>query len=170
MNSLLRKLLAWKSVWGERAKVPTDPFQAARDNQLNKGGKVDLAERAVFLNHTRQIAHDDVDAVRRWKKANLKGFEDVGSSKGEDDTGIVICDDYHHNDPTPPPPPSRAWPMALGLVLGGSLIAGAVALPTILDRLKPQEQRPQPNANTTIEKTSGFILDLPGAGKQGDGK
>lgn len=167
MTSLLHKLLAWRAALGEKAKSHLDPFQAAQDNQLNKAGKIDLAERAVFLDHLKEIAHDDVDSVRRWKKANMKGFEDVKGKGGDDDTGnIIVCDDYHNNDP-PRPVSSKgsSWPLALGLTVAGSLIGGGIAAKPVLDYLKtpavvqqPQQQTP---GNTTIEKKSGFILDLP---------
>lgn len=173
--SLLRKLKLWKDVFGPHSKGPLDPLQAAQDSLLNKSSKLDLAERAVMTQHLADIAHDEIDAARRARARSGLG-PTMPADKPDDMGNIIVCDDFHQNDPPRPPlpQPSRAWPMAAGIALGGGLIAVALALPSILDRMKQPQPQPvqaqpepakpaQPGGTTTIKK--GFVIDLPGAQK-----
>lgn len=177
MTSWIRKLLALRAASAAQPhRPPIDPVEAARDNDLNKAGKLGLAERAVMLDHLREVAKDEVDAVRRLRARHL-GKEFAGCGGADDVGDIIVGDDIHFHEPRGGPPPSRAWPLIAGLTLGGALVAAGLALPQWLAQQKagqqPAQQQPaitaQPGAGqpstTTIEKRSGFILDLPGGTK-----
>lgn len=161
----------WWPFSRQPSRLVSSPVEQARDSLLNKASKLDLAERAVMLDHLREVASDEVDSVRRLRARHL-GPCFAGAGEGEEMGDIIVGDDVHIHERPGPPPPSRAWPVIAGLTLGGSLIAAGLALPQLLrgDRLpdRPESRQPaaQPEArppiNTTIEKRSGFIIDLPG--------
>ena len=175
MTSWIRKLLALRAAsLAQPHRPPIDPVEAARDNDLNKAGKLGLAERAVMIDHLRELAKDEVDAVRRLRAKHL-GQHFAGAVGAEDVGDIIVGDDIHFHEPRGGPPPSRAWPVIAGLTLGGALVAAGLALPQWLAQRKaeqqPAQQQPtitgqpagQPATATTIR--SGFILDLPGGTK-----
>lgn len=143
------------------------PVQQAADTSLNKRGKLDLAREAVVLGQLREIASDEIRDSRKLKARHLGEHFDCGTG-GEDVGDLIIGDDIHFHQPPSAPPPSRAWPMAAGLALGGGLIAAALALPQYLrpSQTAIVEPAQPPAINTTIEKRSGFILNLPGSGKE----
>lgn len=162
--SWLKKWLAWKSA-SPLSRRPT-PADSAADSLLNKTSKLRLGQEALMLRHMREVAHDDVDSVRRLKAKHLGPHFASAVKEGEDVGDIIIGDDIHLHEPRGPLPPSRAWPVIAGLTLGGALVALGLTLPPWLARKateQPANQQPAmpaPATSTTIK--SGFILDLPG--------
>ena len=180
----MKKLKAWKLRLRNqqpKSNAPIvdenmqDPIEAAKDNLLNKSGKLELAQQAILTQHLAEIAHDDVEDVRKLKSNKLGGAfampnqskSNTGESGLEDGVGnIIVCDDYTHNNPTQPPQPSKVLPMVYGMIMGASLLT----LPFII--YKYLEGRTSENkdvttknnvTNTTIKK--GFIIDLPDGSK-----
>lgn len=180
--SWLRKLLLWKAASGQPVRHQ-DPVEAAKDNLLNKAGKLELGLQAVFLRQFQQLADMEVRDAERLKAKHLGpefAVSDKVASNEEEVGNIVVGDDIHFHQPPErrDPQPSRAWPMAAGIALAGALIGGMVSLPAWLDRMKQPQPVPQPvpvqpqpepvkpavgGTITTIKR--GFIIDLPGAKK-----
>lgn len=164
------------------------PLEQAEEALLAKGSKIDLAQKAVYLKNLADIAHDDVSDVRKLKAKHL-GPEfamanGAGGGGAEDGMGdVIVCDDYHHHHNNGPQGTGNAmpqvrgtgWPLAIGLLGGGGLIATSILGATLLivssrkdagcvpvKPTVPPNAGVQNNPTTTIER-SGFIIDLPGA-------
>lgn len=175
----MKKLKAWKQRLKNRqlksnTSIPVensdmqDPVEAAKDNLLNKAGKLELAQQAVLTQHLAEIAKDDVEDVRKLKANKLGGaFAMPNQSKGntdgvEDGVGnIIVCDDYIHNNPSQPPQPSKILPMIYGMLMGVCLLSLPVIAYKILESSKPTENKNITPANTTTTIKKGFIIDLP---------
>jgi hypothetical protein len=162
MPSLFRRLTGSRPDSAPRAAL--DPVQAAQDNLLNKATKLDLAEKAVMVKHLADVAEDEVRAVQSLRAKHLGPEFARPKPKGDDVNDIIVGDDIHLHG-RPPVPPSRAWPLAAGLALGGGLIALALGYTRPPAPTPAPAAQPPASSNTTIEKKSGFLLDLPGATK-----
>lgn len=146
---------------------------------------MDLAQKAVFLKNIAEIAEHDVKDVQKLKAKHLGPEFNVAPQvgpNGEDGMGIIVCDDYHHHHDNNNPAGSKSgpnWALLLG-ILGsvGMLLLSITVLAGIYIYSRNMAGALVPNGNgaaqgdkqvapvnTTIEKKSGFIIDLPGAKK-----
>ena len=135
---------------------------------LGKQGKLATAYDAVMLRHHQQIAHEDVQDVRRLKAKHLgEQWRGAAEGAGEAVGDIIVCDDYHHGNvqptptPTPPTPSAPTWMKAA--LAGTTLVAAALGgsyLGSLLNRPAPTQPAAVAPVNTTVEKTEGFKLRL----------
>lgn len=131
-----------------------DPTEEARQSLLDKSSKLEVARQAILTQDLAELAKADRDKVKRLEEKRLFG----GDAMPKDDETIIVCDDYRYNDPPAPvPQASPVWPIALGILGAGGILASALYL------MKPANPvpLPTPGTTTTIRKTEGFIIDLP---------
>lgn len=170
---------------------PQDPQSQAVDALLNKGSKLRLAREAVLAQDLAELARADREKVRRFEEQRLFGGK--AAAVADEPVGdIIVCDDYHRNDPPvsvgaavsvgqPAPAAAAAsrhlltTALAVALAgassglafLAGQRLTSTPAAPTApggaASAAAPTPARP---SQVTIERKSGFIIDLPGAAKE----
>jgi hypothetical protein len=133
------------------------------EQELAKQAKIRSGMGATMLKHLAEIAHDDVEDVRRLKRKHLG--EHWAGAEGEDVGDVIVCDNYSR-DNQQAGRPRAAWPAWLPPLLALALLGGTVAaLAYGLGRVTgPMAQPSNPPATKSAGKTekitNGFLIEL----------
>lgn len=114
--------------------------------------KLAAAREMVGVNHAANVLKSNRDTLRKYRDGMLVGSDGAslgGSSSGEE---MMVLGDVHQtitNAASDAPPPKKSgWGKVAKLALAGGLLAtgvgGGLAIPLVLDALKPTQAVQQP--------------------------
>ena len=123
-KAMAEKLLARRL---QRSPTISESIDEAASQHLGKESQVQMATDAIFMAQIRDIADDEMETARHYKRQNGMLPKSTGKPMAGD-RNIILCDDYHTGS-------SRAL-AAVFTVLVAALIVGGTMLWSQLQ--KPQ--------------------------------
>lgn len=139
-----------------------ETIRETADSLLAKQAKIDLAEKAAYVDDLTQRQDAQRESIYRYEELKVFGnpTQPIETTEEEDSDvpRIIICDDYHVDNKTQAqtPPNQKSWGTTAALVLTAALVGYT---------LVPKAKAPEPIETPTIsaeDQNTTYSLEFSG--------